>query len=1008
MFTFFRKFNHYPCSRKKIALLFFVVSAILLLLIFAVVHFQRKSAYASQVKYTETISKDINRHLEKDFSKSCEELARQELVTAIFQDRSSDNLFGLTRLLNSAREILGASIVYIMDDSGLVIASSKTPSGSTLLGHNYKFRPYFQNALQGLNYRYAALGVTTHDRGIYFSSPIKQDNSKIIGVAVIKGGLEAIDKILEAKVASGPLLIVSQEGIVFSSTRKQWLFHAAFPLPVGRTKEIVESKQFGNNPLSPLPAYLNTDTATIGNTVYTVVRNPIALNNWQIISLHKRKSVMIAVLLTCVLYALPIYLFFLKFNLFLQEHAYKEEIKKQNENLLYLNEEMKIEIAKHHEALEQLTIISEKEIKYRLLFELSMDAIAIAADDGRFIDVNQAFLNMMKGTREQVMAMNAKEFWVSADDRIKWAGLLNKYGSLVDYKSRQRTLDGQILDMTLTTTATVAQDNKLVFLTIIRNITDKIEAERQLIEAKTAAEQANLAKSEFLANMSHEIRTPMNGIIGMTEILLGTKLDEEQRNFLNMVKVSANRLLDIINDILDFSKIEAGQLTLEQITFSLSDKLDELSTLMTVKAMENNVALITRLSSEVPKILIGDPTRLMQILINLVNNALKFTRNGEVTIVISLADKHEQDNVMLHFAIKDTGVGVPRNKQKAIFAAFAQADSSTTRQYGGTGLGLSISSQLSALMGGEIGMESEEGKGSTFWFTACFRLPEADFVKDGNEPGTQYNCVLTREEIFKGIHILLAEDDYINRTLATTLLHQAGLQVTTVENGLEVVEEYRTRRYDLILMDMQMPEMDGYEATVAIREREKASGAPHIPIIAMTAHAIKGDREKCLQVGMDDYLTKPINAADFYAVIERQLLFKVLIADVEPESGNNIGRVFSDLGWEVTVAETWNQVLYENKWSSFDLILLDVSIQELDLEKVASLFQEGDGERGKHTIIIGILPPEGTQAEEHLRKIGINRFLYKPLTQETLQNSIDHLFLRKSPLNSPKVSQEES
>jgi PAS domain S-box-containing protein len=1008
MLTFFRKFNQYPYPRKKIALLICVVLAILLLLIFAVVHFQRKRAYASQVKYTDTISKDINRHLEKDFSKSCQELARQKSVTAIFHDKSSDNLTRLTRLLNSFREILGASIVYIMDDSGLVVASSKTPSGSTLLGHNYKFRPYFQNALKGLDYRYAALGVTTNDRGIYFSSPIKKDATEIIGVAVIKGGMNAIDKILAAKVASGPLLIVSQDGIVFSSTRKQWLFHAAFPLTDNRTKEIVASKQFGNNPLSPLPAYLNTDTATMGNTVYTVVRTPIALNNWQIISLHKRKSVMIAILLTCALYALPIYLFFLRLNLFLQENAYKEEIKKQNENLLALNEEMKIEIAKHHEALEQLTIISEKEIKYRLLFELSMDAIAIAGDDGRFIDVNQAFLNLMNGTREQVMAMDAKEFWVSSENRIKWARLLKKSGSLVDYKSKQRTLDGQVLDMTLTTTATETQDNKLVFLTIIRNITDKIEAEKLLIEAKTAAEQANLAKSEFLANMSHEIRTPMNGIIGMTEILLGTELDEEQQNFLNMVKVSANRLLDIINDILDFSKIEAGRLTLEQIVFSLSDKLDELSSLMTVKAMENNVTLVTRLSSEVPKILIGDPTRLMQILINLVNNALKFTRNGEVTIVISLVGRHEPDNVKLHFAIKDTGVGVPRNKQKAIFAAFAQADSSTTRQYGGTGLGLSISSQLCTLMGGEIGMESEEGKGSTFWFTARFSIPEADFVKDGTEHGTQFNCVLTREEIFQGIHILLAEDDYINRTLATTLLNQVGLQVTTVENGLEVIEKYGTRKYDLILMDMQMPEMDGYEATIAIREQEKASGARHIPIIAMTAHAIKGDREKCLQVGMDDYLTKPINAADFFAVIERQLLFKVLIADAEPESGENIGCVFSDLGWQVTVAETWNQVLYENKESSFDLILLDAQIPGMDLEKVASFFQESEAERGKQTIIIGILSQEGPQAKERLRNIGIDRFLYKPVTQETLRKNIDHLFLRKSPLNSLKVSQEDS
>jgi PAS domain S-box-containing protein len=996
MLNILRKFSHYPCSRKKIAFLFCIVSGILLLLIFAVVHYQRKSAYTSQIKATETISKDIDRHLDKDFTESCKELARQEPVAAIFHDRGGNNLIRLTNLLNSVREILGASIVYVMDDTGLVIASSKTPGGSTLFGHNYKFRPYFLKAMKGLDYRYAALGVTTNDRGIYFSTPIKNNESTIIGVAVIKGGLDAIDKILAAKAADGPLAIVSQDGIVFASTEKQWLFHSAFPLKNAKREEIIKSRQFGNKPLSPLPVLLDTDTATFRGTIYTIAQKPIALDDWQIISLHKRKSVFIAIALTSFLYVLPLYLFFLKLNLFLQEHAYKEEIKKQNENLLTLNEEMKIEIAKHHEALEQLTIVSEKEIKYRLLFELSMDAIAIADDDGRFVDVNQAFLNLMRGTREQIMGMNAKEFWVSADDRRAWGGLLKKFGSLIDFKSKQRTLDGQILDMTLTTTATETQDHKLVFLTIIRNITDKIEAERQLIEAKTAAEQANLAKSEFLANMSHEIRTPMNGIIGMSEILLGTKLDEEQRNFLNMVSVSANRLLDIINDILDFSKIEAGRLNLEQIAFSLTNKLAELSTLMTVKARENNVTVTTRLSPEVPEILIGDPTRLMQILINLVNNALKFTKNGTVTIVISLAGKHEPDNVLLHFAIKDTGVGVPHDKQKAIFDAFAQADSSTTRQYGGTGLGLSISSQLCALMGGEIGMESEEGKGSTFWFTARFRLPEANYVKDSTEHGTVYSCVLTREEIFNGMHILLAEDDFINRTLATTLLNQAGLNVTTVENGLDVIEEYDTKRYDLILMDMQMPEMDGYEATVAIRERERDGGAPHIPIIAMTAHAIKGDREKCLQVGMDDYMTKPINAADLYAVIERQLLFTVLVADSEPESRTNTGHLLSDLGWQVTLAENWNQVLYESRQSFFDLVLLDAEIPGMDFEKASSLIREHESGGGKHTTVIALLQSPGMETEENLRTVGMDRFLYKPLTKETFSSDINHLSLRKS------------
>ncbi len=1000
------KLTFFP-SRKKIIFFAVISVVILFLLVFAVVYYQRASSHISQIKDTQTIAEDINRHLDQDYSLSCRELARQKMVAAVIHDRGGNTRNRLTDLLNSVREILGASIVYIMDDSGLVIASSKTPNGSTLYGHNYKFRPYFLKAMKGSDYRYAALGVTTNGRGLYFSSPIKAADDAIIGVAVIKGGFADIDKILTVKDAGGPLAVVSKDGIVFASTEPGWLFHSALPLTAAKVKEIIDSQQFGNNPLTPLPVSLNTAAAVIGDTAYSVVARPIALDDWQIISLRKRRSVVVPVVLTILIYMLPFYLFFLKLNLFLREQSYKREIKKQNESLLALNDEMKKEIAGHHEALEQLTIVSEKEIKYRLLFELSMDAIAIATTGGWFIDVNQAFLNLMGGTREQVMSMNAKEFWISEADRQAWGQRLKKTGSLIDYKSRQRTLDGRILDMTLTTTATKTQDDSVVFLTIIRDITDKIEAERQLIEAKTAAEQANMAKSEFLANMSHEIRTPMNGIIGMTTILLGTNLDDQQRNYLTMVSVSANRLLDIINDILDFSKIEAGRLDLEEIAFSLTDKLDELSTLMTVKARENNVVVTTRLSHEVPEILIGDPTRLLQVLINLVNNALKFTKNGKVTIVISLADKHETDHVMLHFAIKDTGVGVPPDKQQAIFDAFAQADTSTTRQYGGTGLGLSISSQLCTLMGGEIGMESEEGKGSTFWFTARFRLPEADFIKGTTEHGTVYSCGPSRDKIFNGMHILLAEDDFINKTLAITILNQVGLDVTTVENGLDVVNEYDTKKYDLILMDMQMPEMDGYEATVAIRRREKEGGLPHIPIIAMTAHAIKGDREKCLQAGMDDYLTKPINAADLYNVIERQLLLTVLIAETDQESRNITGRIFSDIGWQVTLAENWNQTLYEYRQSPSDLILLDADMPGVDFEKVITLVRERSQTGSRHTSIIAVLGSFTPAFEEKLRADGVDRLLYKPLTKETLQADIARLSLRRTGPKTRESAREE-
>jgi PAS domain S-box-containing protein len=976
------------------ALLAAGICGVLLLVIFAVIRLQHKWSDIDQIHFTEKISEDINRHLEKNFSESCQALARQESVINIISDRSGGSLAETTDLLNSVREILGASIAYIMDDSGLVVASSKTPQGSTLFGNNYKFRPYFQEAMKGSDFRYAAFGLTTKDRGIYFSSPIRGAKNEIIGVSIIKGGLEDIDGILVEKGIDGPLVVVSDDGIVFASTQKEWLFHTVFPLDLERLQRISDSRQFGDQPLSPLPFFLNTNTVTIDNEVYRVVSQPIALNTWQVLSLKRQKPVFFLILLTGMVFALPLYFFFLKFDHFLQEQSYKKEIKRQNESLTALNKEMKNEIDEHHKALDQLTIVSDKELKYRLLFELSKDAIAIAAADGRFIDVNQAFLNLIGGTREQVMSMNAKEFWLSAEDRKAWGRLLEKEGSLVDYNSKQRTLDGTILDMTLTTTATETQDHSMVYLTIIRNITEKIEAERQLIEAKIAAEQASLAKSEFLANMSHEIRTPMNGIIGMTDIVLRTQLDEHQRNYLKMVSTSAYRLLGIINDILDFSKIEAGRLSLEDITFSLTDKLEEVSSLMMVKAKENNVILNIHRSLEVPESLIGDPTRLMQILINLVNNALKFTKNGTVTVEVSLADKQEADHSLLFFAIKDTGVGVPPAKQKTIFEAFSQADSSTTRQYGGTGLGLSISSQLCALMGGRIGMESEVGKGSTFWFTARFRLPELSLIKNGADHGIMHTRQLSREEIFGRTNVLLAEDDLINTTLAVTLLTQAGLHVTTVDNGKDVLKEYDTGKYDLILMDMQMPEMDGYEAAAAIREQEKMSTS-HIPIVAMTAHAIKGDRERCLQAGMDDYLAKPINVADLYTVIERQLLFSVLIADAQETGRERTARIFSDLGWQVTLAENWGQVMYECKESRFDIALLDLQMPEMDTLKANAIIRAREQERGKHTALIALLETTVTDPPGKWSAAGMDCSLSRPLTKESITSIIDGLAFRK-------------
>jgi two-component system sensor histidine kinase/response regulator len=648
------------------------------------------------------------------------------------------------------------------------------------------------------------------------------------------------------------------------------------------------------------------------------------------------------------------------------------------------------------------------EERYRRFFERSLSGIYRSTIDGRLVDCNNAFARILGyPSREECLAQSIRELYTEPGDRGDFVARLMNEDSVSDFESKLRSRDGGVVWVAETATLVESGNggSSIIEGTIL-DITQRKEAEAALRAAMTTAEEANRAKSEFLANMSHEIRTPMNGIIGMTELALGTEVTMEQREYLETVRSSADALLGIINDILDFSKIEARKLDIDVINFDLRYTLDDTLRALAPRAHAKVLELACQVDPDVPQLLGGDPSRLRQILVNLIGNAVKFTEKGEVVVRVDCAPV-DSEHVAVTFTVSDTGIGIPREKHAAIFDPFTQADASTTRRFGGTGLGLTISSRLVALMGGTIGVESEPGHGTQFHVTLPFeirtevvaapvrrelkdlrglqvlvvddnatnrrileetltawgmrptlvdggfaaiaaldhalairkpfslalidfQMPDLDgfglaqkiklrpelgttmimmlssvghrgdaqhfrelgvasyltkpvrqsvlldailAVLAANDRPGEAKVLVTRHtinEARRSLRILLAEDNAVNRQLVTALLGKRGHTTIAVVNGREAVAAVAKGGFDLVLMDVQMPEMDGLEATAAIRKAEQGTGT-HVPIVALTAHAMKGDREACLAAGTDEYLSKPVNATELFALIQSLL-----------------------------------------------------------------------------------------------------------------------------------------
>ena len=496
------------------------------------------------------------------------------------------------------------------------------------------------------------------------------------------------------------------------------------------------------------------------------------------------------------------------------------------------------------------------------------DAISYRSPDGVYLGCNDAFVELTGRPRECILGYALKD--VVPPERLQWV-VERDADVLANLRTRSDEAqipypDGRTATMDTVRTPLRDHHNHLLgVVSISRDVTERRLAEEEVRRAKEIAEGATKMKSEFLANMSHEIRTPMNAIIGLSHLVLATELTARQRDYISKVQTSGQHLLGVINDILDFSKVEAGKLDLEYTDFELEKLLETTGSVIGEKSHAKGLELVFEIAPDVPRSLVGDPLRLGQVLLNYANNAVKFTERGGIAISVRASECTGTD-VLLHFRVRDTGIGLMPGQQARLFQSFSQADASTTRKFGGTGLGLAISKNLARIMGGEVGVESVFGKGSTFWFSARLGIGAPRQKAGSKDSGTPATEAREKKLGLAGARILVVEDNDINQQVARELLEQIGLTVDIAANGKCALEMAQRQRFDLVFMDMQMPVMDGVTAT---REMRKLPALAGLPIVAMTANAMEQDRRKCIEAGMNDFLAKPIDPDDLEAMVLR-------------------------------------------------------------------------------------------------------------------------------------------
>lgn len=683
----------------------------------------------------------------------------------------------------------------------------------------------------------------------------------------------------------------------------------------------------------------------------------------------------------------------------------EKKVEERTGELSDINQNLKKEITKRKQTEETLR---KSQQEFASIFKYNPEAVIYHEEEGTILNINPRFTELFGYTLEEIKDRNINEGMIFPQDKTKVESkkitktALKK--GLVKIEAIRKKKDGTLFPVIISASPIIIKGKPKGIIASYTDITKDKLAEKEIIKAKKEAELANRAKSAFLASMSHEIRTPMNTIIGMAELMKYTPLNNEQKDYMDILKVSTDSLLELINDVLDISKIESGHIEIEKIEFDLWELIESIGITLSAKASQKGLELLCYTKPEVPRYIMGDSNRLRQILINLAGNSLKFTDKGEI-IVKAETLKRENDRVLLHFTVKDTGIGIPKEKQEKIFKSFSQVDSSTTRKYGGTGLGLSISKQLVELMGGKIWVESEVSKGSTFHFTTPSVVVEK--LEERKKE-------IIPSEI-RNLRVLIIDDNYVSRMILREITSLWGALPKEAEDGLSALKELklacnRGKPYQLILLDKNMPDLDGFEVAKRIKEIPECK---KIPIIILSSEREEADLRKVEELGISDFILKPVRRSRLYNAIVKEIvskigetvvekseiesvlknrLFKILLAEDNLLNQKLGVRLLEKQGWKVTPANNGKEVLDLLEKNRFDFILMDIQMPEMDGIEATHEIRKREKETGSHIPIIALTANAFVEDRRRCLEAGMDEYTTKPIKVKELFSIIEEIY----------------